>query len=56
MAVEAFDEMKERHDSITTQRDDILKAKDDYLKSIEPTGWKRVMLATAVRNERLETS
>lgn len=35
MAVEAYDEMKERFDTITTQRDDILKAKDDLLATIE---------------------
>ena len=35
MAVEAYDEMKERHDNITTQRDDILKAKDDLLETIK---------------------
>ncbi len=34
LAVEAFDEMKERHDSISTQREDILKAKDDLLATI----------------------
>ena len=35
MAVEAYDEMKERHDNISTQRDDILKAKDDLLETIK---------------------
>ncbi len=35
MAVEAFDEMKQRHDTITTQRDDILKAKEDLLETIK---------------------
>jgi chromosome segregation protein len=34
MAVEAYDEMKERHDNITLQRNDILKAKDDLLETI----------------------
>jgi chromosome segregation protein len=34
MAVEAYDEMKERHDTITEQRDDILKAKDDLMETI----------------------
>lgn len=34
MAVEAYDEMKERHDSISTQRADILKAKDDLMETI----------------------
>ncbi|MCC6724544.1 MAG: chromosome segregation protein SMC, partial [Saprospiraceae bacterium] len=35
MAVEAYDEMSERHTSITTQRDDILKAKDDLMETIK---------------------
>ena len=35
MAVEAYDEMKERHDTITEQRDDILQAKDDLLETIK---------------------
>jgi chromosome segregation protein len=35
MAVEAYDEMKGRHDTISTQRDDILKAKDDLLTTIK---------------------
>ena len=35
MAVEAFDEMKERYDTITTQRDDILKAKSDLIETIK---------------------
>ena len=35
LAVEAYDEMKERHDNISTQRDDILKAKDDLLETIK---------------------
>lgn len=34
MAVEAYDEMKSRHDTISTQRDDILKAKEDLLETI----------------------
>ncbi len=34
MAVEAYDEMKARHDTITVQRDDILKAKEDLLETI----------------------
>ncbi|PHI21145.1 chromosome segregation protein SMC [Lewinellaceae bacterium SD302] len=34
MAVEAYDEMKERHDSITKQRDDILEAKESLLETI----------------------
>lgn len=40
MAVEAFDEMKERHDSITQQRDDIVEAKaslEETIKEIEET-------------------
>lgn len=40
LAVEAYDEMKERYDSITTQRDDILQAKKDLeetIKEIENT-------------------
>ncbi|MCB0561095.1 MAG: chromosome segregation protein SMC [Lewinellaceae bacterium] len=40
MAVEAYDEMKERYESITLQRDDILKAKqslEDTIKEIEET-------------------
>ena len=35
LAVEAYDEMKERHDNISTQRDDILKAKADLLETIK---------------------
>lgn len=35
MAMEAYDEMKERHDTISAQRDDILKAKDDLLETIK---------------------
>ncbi|MBI5917035.1 MAG: chromosome segregation protein SMC [Bacteroidetes bacterium] len=34
MAVEAYDEMKERHDTIIEQRDDILKAKADLMETI----------------------
>ncbi|HMQ47127.1 MAG TPA: chromosome segregation protein SMC [Saprospiraceae bacterium] len=40
MAVEAYDEMKERYDTISQQRDDILKAKSDLettIKEIEET-------------------
>ena len=40
MAVEAFDEMKERHESITQQRDDIVEAKEsleETIKEIEET-------------------
>ncbi len=35
LAVEAYDEMKERHDSITEQRDDIVKAKEHLLETIK---------------------
>jgi chromosome segregation protein len=35
MAVEAYDEMKGRHDTISVQRDDILKAKEDLLQTIK---------------------
>ncbi len=35
MAMEAYDEMKERHDTITGQRDDILQAKADLLETIK---------------------
>ncbi len=35
MAVEAYDEMKERYDSITQQRDDILQAKESLLQTIK---------------------
>lgn len=34
MAMEAYDEMKERFDSITQQRDDILQAKNDLIQTI----------------------
>ncbi len=34
LAVEAYDEMKERYDNITGQRDDILRAKEDLLETI----------------------
>jgi chromosome segregation protein len=34
LAVDAYDEMKERFDTITTQREDILKAKDDLMETI----------------------
>jgi chromosome segregation protein len=34
MAVEAYNEMKERHDTIAVQRDDILSAKDSLLETI----------------------
>ncbi len=35
MAVEAFDEMKERYDFIQTQRQDLIEAKDNLLQTIE---------------------
>jgi len=35
MAVEAYDEMKERYDSITQQRDDILQAKESLMQTIK---------------------
>lgn len=34
MAVEAYDEMKERHESITKQRDDIIAAKESLIETI----------------------
>ncbi|GAB5551261.1 MAG: chromosome segregation protein SMC [Saprospiraceae bacterium] len=40
LAVEAYDEMKERHDTITQQRDDIVEAKaslEETIKEIEET-------------------
>ena len=53
MAVEAYDEMKERHESITQQRDDILEAKNSLLetiKEIEHTATEQFMAAfTQVR-------
>lgn len=35
MAVEAYDEMKERHETISQQRDDILEAKESLMKTIQ---------------------
>lgn len=35
MAVEAYDEMKERHDTISEQRDDVLKAKESLLQTMQ---------------------
>jgi chromosome segregation protein len=35
MAVEAYDEMKERHDTISKQRDDIVAAKDSLMQTIQ---------------------
>ncbi|MEM9922025.1 MAG: AAA family ATPase, partial [Bacteroidota bacterium] len=48
MAVEAFDEMKERYDNIATQRDDIVEAKKsllDTIKEIETTATTHFMEA-----------
>ena len=48
MAVEAYDEMRERHDTIATQRDDILEAKKsllDTIKEIEETATGQFMEA-----------
>lgn len=44
MAVQAYDEMKERHDNITQQRDDILEAKSSLqatIQEIEETATKQ---------------
>lgn len=35
LAVEAYDEMKERYDTIKTQRDDVQKAKEDLMETIK---------------------
>ena len=46
MAVEAYDEMKARYETITNQREDILKAKDDLMetiKEIEDTATKQFL-------------
>ena len=48
MAVEAFDEMKERHDNITQQRDDIVEAKaslEETIKEIEETATEQFLEA-----------
>ena len=48
MAVQAYDEMKERHDNITQQRDDILEAKQslmDTIKEIEETATSQFLSA-----------
>jgi chromosome segregation protein len=48
MAVEAYNEMKERHDTIATQRDDIVNAKESLLatmKEIEETATQQFMAA-----------
>lgn len=54
MAVEAFDEMKERFDTITTQRDDILHAKsalEQTIREIEETATNQFL--AAFENARL---
>ena len=46
LAIEAYNEIKERHDSIASQRDDILKAKDNLLQTmreIEETATQRFL-------------
>lgn len=46
MAEEAYEEMKQRHDFISTQKNDLLKAKDDLMdtiKEIETTAKDRFM-------------
>jgi chromosome segregation protein len=46
MAIEAYNEIKERHDTIAQQRDDILNAKDNLLqtmKEIEETATARFL-------------
>ncbi|HKK76565.1 MAG TPA: chromosome segregation protein SMC [Saprospiraceae bacterium] len=46
MAVEAFDEMKDRHDNITQQRDDIVEAKaslEETIKEIEETATQQFL-------------
>lgn len=46
LAIEAYNEIKERYDSIATQRDDILAAKENLLqtmKEIEETATKRFL-------------
>ena len=46
--MEAFNEMSERYESISTQRDDIIIAKDSLLetiKEIEQTATKQFMKA-----------
>lgn len=48
LAVEAFDEMKERHDTISQQRDDIVAAKDSLLvtiREIEETATAQFLMA-----------
>lgn len=48
MAVEAYDEMKERHETISKQRDDIVAAKDSLLetiKEIEETATNQFLMA-----------
>lgn len=46
LAVEAFDEMKDRHDNITQQRDDIVEAKaslEETIKEIEETATQQFL-------------
>ena len=48
MAVEAYDEMKERHDSISKQKDDIVAAKEsliETIKEIEETATAQFLFA-----------
>ncbi len=58
MAVEAYNEMNERYESITAQRDDIVEARDSLLetiKEIEETATERFMEAfTQVRLNFIE--
>jgi chromosome segregation protein len=58
MAVEAYTEMKERFDTITTQKDDILQAKDSLMQTIqeiEETATKQFLEAFAqVRKNFIE--
>jgi chromosome segregation protein len=58
MAVEAYNEMKERHDTIAVQRDDILKAKESLLETIreiEETATKQFLESfTQIRTNFIE--
>ncbi len=48
LAVEAYDEMKERYDSITRQRDDVIQAKEslmETIKEIEETATEQFLQA-----------
>ena len=54
LAVEAYDEMKERHDTISTQRDDIVKAKDSLEQTIREIEEKATsQFLTAFENARI---